>query len=201
MKKKVLVVDDELPVLLFLRRGLEKLGFICLEASTAKIGLDILAKEEVDLVLTDRQLHDGSEEFALVKASKQAKPERPVVVMSGNHGEGIAEAVLAAGADAFLPKPFDMEALRSLFQKYLPVVRAGEVIQYVEELQPNPDRTDWDQYSVLLTALNLSVHRDAGTGRETAIPPETVLGEESLRLFNEFKAFAEQKHPAHAARA
>lgn len=80
--KTILCVDDE-PTALFLRKAvLQKFGFSVLTAPSAKEALEILAREHVDLVLSDLLMPEviGTE---LARIVKERYPGLPVVVVSG----------------------------------------------------------------------------------------------------------------------
>ena len=98
-KTTILCVDDE-ETALFLRKAvLQKFGFEVITANSGRRALDILASEQVDLVLSDLLMPEmpGTE---LAKAVKQRYPNLPVVVVSG-----VNEIPPEAGyADLFISK-------------------------------------------------------------------------------------------------
>ncbi len=98
---------------------IESWGFICWRAENALNGLYLLTQENPDLVLSDRELPDDTGELKVLRASKVARPERPVIVMSGRYSNEIVQTVLEAGADEFLPKPFVINQLYDLLQEHL----------------------------------------------------------------------------------
>lgn len=51
--KKILIVEDEVPLLKALSHKLTEEGFIVLEASDGQLGLEIALKEHPDLILAD----------------------------------------------------------------------------------------------------------------------------------------------------
>ena len=57
-KKLVLVVEDELAIVRFLRASLQEHGFSVVEASSGKAALELAAGKKPDLVLLDLGLPD-----------------------------------------------------------------------------------------------------------------------------------------------
>ena len=105
----VLVVDDDLRYVRQLRADLELCDFEAVVAGTGARGLDLCASEQPDLVLLDLGLPDADALTVLVRV--QAACDAPVVAMTPAEDDfGIARA-LEAGADDYLPKPFDLDQL------------------------------------------------------------------------------------------
>ncbi len=104
----ILVIDDEEILQDVLTSLLQKEGFTTFSATTGQEGLDILAKEEVDLVLLDLMLPDlsGAEVLKKIRATD---PEQVVVVITAFSSiEGAIEA-MRQGAFHYIPKPFKNE--------------------------------------------------------------------------------------------
>lgn len=116
-KKKILVVDDDAGILEVVRIVLEEKEF---EVITASEGWGIGRRVEKDLpsvVLIDLWISgiDGEEVIKKLKSGRKTK-HIPVVAMSAL-GDGRMRAE-AAGADDFLGKPFDIDELADLMEKY-----------------------------------------------------------------------------------
>ena len=116
-KIRVLVVDDEPSVLLETAASLKR-QYDVLTASRAEDAERMVGEQRVDLVLTDLRL-PGKDGIALLTALKTARPDLPVVLMSG-HGS-IEEAVKAIrlGAVDFVEKPFGPERLQVTVERAL----------------------------------------------------------------------------------
>jgi two-component system response regulator PilR (NtrC family) len=104
----ILVIDDEEILQDVLTSLLQREGFNTFNAKTGQEGLDILAKEEIDLVLLDLMLPDlsGAEVLKKIRATD---PEQVVVVITAFSSiEGAIEA-MRQGAFHYIPKPFKNE--------------------------------------------------------------------------------------------
>jgi DNA-binding response OmpR family regulator len=109
-QKKILVVDDEPDILEFLRELLIQEGYAVAVAERAEY-IDTLCDNSLpDLILIDVLL-SGKDGRDIVRRLK-SQPETdhiPVIMFSAHPG---AEATaLAAGADDFVAKPFEMDEI------------------------------------------------------------------------------------------
>jgi len=109
MPIKVLVIDDEPPIRKLLRMGLSTQGYEILEASNAKIALELLVREPaliiLDLGLPDIQGHD------LLRMIRGRNESVPIMVLSSRGDEAGKVQALDLGADDYLTKPFGMDEL------------------------------------------------------------------------------------------
>ena len=70
---KILVVDDEAPILDMLRRSFEGSGYIVLTASSAEEALEILANQVVNVIFLDLKL-PGMNGLQLCRKIKERNP-------------------------------------------------------------------------------------------------------------------------------
>ena len=112
--KHCLVVDDSEVIRRVARRLLEKMGFLVSEAENGHEALERCRTRMPDAVLLDWQLPVmGSFQF-LEALRGEAGGKRPYVIYctSENDPEDITRAI-NTGADEYLLKPFDREAIES----------------------------------------------------------------------------------------
>jgi two-component system, OmpR family, KDP operon response regulator KdpE len=106
---RVLVVDDEIAILRFLRVALNGEGFVVLEASSGQEALKALALERPDLLLLDLGLPDM--DGVQVTRRLREWSQVPVIILSVREQEADKVAALDAGADDYLTKPFGVGEL------------------------------------------------------------------------------------------
>src|SRR4029077_17469332 len=84
-EKKLLVIEDETAILMFLRSSLPRAGWELLEATTARVGLDLAAKSKPDVILLDLGLpdQDGIETLKTLRKWTSA----PVIIISARGQE------------------------------------------------------------------------------------------------------------------
>jgi DNA-binding NtrC family response regulator len=106
MKHRVLIVEDDEIFLRPLQRTLEVAGYEVLAMPSGEDAIDLLKREDVDCVLTDKRLPamDGVE---LVRRIKAEHPDLAVVVMTAYGTIGSAVEAMRLGAGDYLVKPFE----------------------------------------------------------------------------------------------
>jgi CheY-like chemotaxis protein len=110
MELKILVADDEADLVATCVRFLEQLGYKCLKAYDAGHAIELVVREEPDLVITDLQLPDQTG-FEIARHIRQTRPRTPVIVITAYNEPDVAAAVYDAGASYYLPKPFSLRDL------------------------------------------------------------------------------------------
>jgi len=107
--KKLLVIEDEQAILKFLRSSLEDAGWELLEATTARLGLDLAAKQKPSVILLDLGLpdQDGLETLKTLRQWTSA----PIIIISARGQERDKIKGLDTGADDYLTKPFGIPEL------------------------------------------------------------------------------------------
>ena len=131
----VLVVDDEPPILRFLRASLGAAGHRVVTADDAAGALAMMAAEKPDLVILDLGLPDRSG-FEVIAEIRKHSPV-PIIVLSARSDERAKVEALDLGADDYISKPFGIAeltarlraALRHAFQAQgeLPLFVSGEL--------------------------------------------------------------------------
>ena len=130
--RTILLIEDEGPNRALARAVLTRskdprvAGIVLLEAPNLATAREILASQQVDLVLLDVRLPDG-DGLALAAELHERMKNRPiVVVLSASVLPSERDAALRSGADAFLAKP------------YHPVELVATVVQLLEKGTPEP---------------------------------------------------------------
>jgi len=117
VKLSILVVEDHNSLCDLLSLYLMRHGYHVRTASNGEGALDILAKEEIHLVLLDLMLPrvDGFEVLRHVHGS--ARPRQPyIIVVSAGASERDRKKVLELGAHEYMPKPFHLMRLLERIQ-------------------------------------------------------------------------------------
>ena len=89
------------------------------EATTLARAREVLRDADVDLVLMDVRLPDGSG-LDLVREIKADRPELGIVVMSASVLPEEREHAMHSGCDAFLGKPYVAADLMAAIRRFLP---------------------------------------------------------------------------------
>ena len=139
---RVLVVEDQKRHLDSLRRGLESEGYTVVTASTGEEGLILATSSEVDVIVLDLML-PGIDGLSLLSKVRNAGWSTPVLVVTAIDEKESIVALLNAGADDYLTKPFD---LGELLARAKALIRRGKgqqsAILSIGDLEVNTsDRT------------------------------------------------------------
>ena len=121
----ILIVEDEAKMRRLLELNLGEDGFKTLSAADAETGLQLLASQPVDLVLTDLKL-PGMSGLELLQSIKQQHAALPVVVMTAFGSVETAVDAMKAGATDYVLKPFSLAEMRMVVRKELDVSRLRE---------------------------------------------------------------------------
>ena len=113
----MLVVDDEPSISRMIARALEREGYQCMDAGSGDEALEMLAKQAVDVVITDIRM-PGMDGIELLKRIRAAY-DPDVVVMTGFTEDYNYESVITAGASDFLHKPLSLKELSIRLKRVL----------------------------------------------------------------------------------
>src|SRR3981081_1824110 len=116
--RRILIIDDERPILLTLEALLSRHGFETDTAATAAAGLKALKNKAPALVLLDLQLPDA-EGLQMLDQIKTERPETQVIILTAHDTLNNAIESIKRGAFHFVSKPYAPEELLSLVGKAL----------------------------------------------------------------------------------
>jgi DNA-binding response OmpR family regulator len=188
---KVLVIDDEPNVREMLEIGLARHGFDVLCAADGAEGLQLLRASAPDAILLDVMMPklDGVSLVPLIRRVTEA----PIVMLSALSDAQDKIAGLAAGADDYVGKPFDLGEIAARLRAQLrrPQLAKRDVVRYADVVIDVPTRrVETASGPVALTArefdLLLTFVREPGRiftreqlldrvwGRDAAVEPNVV---------------------------
>ena len=109
---RVLTVDDSRTILAMLHHTLTNAGFEVLQAENGQVGLDMLGREDVDVVITDINMPvmDGIEFIKQVRATGKHQ-SLPILILTTETSQDKRDQGRAAGGTGWIVKPFDPEKL------------------------------------------------------------------------------------------
>ena len=133
-QSKILCVDDDLVSRELLRHVLSLWGCEIFEARSGKEALEVIARENVDLVLLDVVMPemDGYDVCKTIKGSERTR-NIPVIMITGLISKEDRIKGIEAGAEEFLTKPFDTAEVRARIKMLLKARnlnerRTGEIL-------------------------------------------------------------------------
>jgi DNA-binding NtrC family response regulator len=179
VKARILVVEDERAIQIALSGLLRRQGYEVGVASTGEEAVSKLEETPVDLVLTDLALGRGISGMDVLRRAKELRPETLVVMITAHGSEAIAVEAMKAGAEDYVPKPFDNDEIRLVVQRALDRTRLErENRLLLEQLErqygfdsligsgPAMRRVFETLQKVAETDLTVLVRGESGTGKE-----------------------------------
>jgi len=141
MKQRVLLIDDDPGLSEVIGMLLEREGYAVARAATVKQGIALVEAGELDLVVTDLKLPDGTGLDA-VKAIRARHPALPIIMITSYSSMESAIAALRLGAVDYIIKPFNNDEFlnaiaRALHERRtvpLPGARPLAIEQYIREV-------------------------------------------------------------------
>ncbi len=116
---KILIVEDDPTVAESLNHLLSRYRYSVDIASDAEAGLEMVAAYDYDLLVLDKGL-PGMDGVSLCQRLRAEHQHMPILLLTGQGTEGYRQAeALNAGADDYVMKPFDAEALMARLQALL----------------------------------------------------------------------------------
>ena len=124
LNARVLIVEDN-PVNQKVASGMmKKLGIDVHIADNGKVAMNMLCQQGFDLVLMDRQMPimDGIETTLAIRERerKEQLDAMPIIALTAASMTGDKEECLKAGMNDYLSKPFKIDQLQEMLQRWLP---------------------------------------------------------------------------------
>ncbi|MCE9595288.1 MAG: diguanylate cyclase [Planctomycetes bacterium] len=160
---RVLAVDDDPVMLKLMSFHLARAGHTLFTATGGRQALSLALEHAPQVVVTDWVMPDGDgvEFVRALRRSAQGKKVQ-VIMLTGREEEGRLLEAFEAGADEYLPKPFNPQIL-------IARVRAGQrTVQMYEQIER--DREERDQQLAQLAVLTRKLQAAALTDPLTELP-------------------------------
>lgn len=182
MEKKILVVDDEKPIVEILKINLQKEGYVVFEAYDGEEAVSKAMVVEPDLILLDVMLPklDG---FSVCKKIRE-KSSVPILMLTAREEELDKVLGLELGADDYITKPF---SIRELMARIKANMRRNQVAledkaeKEQQELRIGSFMLDFNRYELYKNdkLIDLTI-REFDLVKFLASQPNKVFSRQSL---------------------
>ena len=155
-KYRILLVDDDPFILEGIGADLENQGFTVAKAGSGDRAIELLAKADFDLVITDLVM-ENVDGIQVLKKAKELKPDTMVIILTGYGNMNSAIEALRHEADDYLLKPCESAEMFyrinqcrnkaelsqkiKLYQKILPMCCVCKKIR--DDRRTGPGKGDW----------------------------------------------------------
>jgi len=152
---RLLVVDDDPVNREMMARRLQRSGYTMTMAENGRVALDLLKKQDFDLVLLDIIMPelDGFHTLEFIKADPKLR-YLPVIMLTALDEVDSTVRCIEAGAEDYVPKPFNPVILHARINASLEKKRLRDQEQaYLSELQAERAKSDRLLLNVLPKAI------------------------------------------------
>jgi DNA-binding NtrC family response regulator len=165
MNTRVLLVDDDPGIAEVIGMLLEREGYGVEHAASVKAALARIDAPEIDVVVTDLKLPDGTG-LDVIGAIRARRPRLPVIVITSYSSIESAIAALRGGALDYVIKPFDNDDLlraiaRARSERRLAALAGGARPLPIEAYIREVVERFQDSYSEIELARMLGIGRKA----------------------------------------
>jgi DNA-binding NtrC family response regulator len=184
MKQKILIIDDDELVTSSLKRALAQSGYEIEIASSGKLGIEKVEKENPDMVLLDIFLGDlnGME---VLKKIFLINPDLPVVMITGFADVQTAVNAIKMGAIDFILKPINVDQLELIINKTLKHVALQKEVQRLKLITKEGDitREMFGQSRAIKSTLDAVEKIAISEGTTILIEGESGVGKEMIARY------------------
>ena len=164
----LLLVDDDPGLLKLLGMRLTSEGFKVVTAENGADALKILAKDKIDLVISDLRM-DEMDGMALFAEIQKQQPGMPVIILTAHGSIPDAVAATQRGVSSFLTKPVDRDALYKAIGEALAMSISVSDENWSEEIvtrSPIMLRLLEQARMVAQSDVSILINGQSGTGKE-----------------------------------
>ena len=111
MERKILIVDDEAEMRETLKGFFDKRGYKTAAVESGLLGLNILAKESFDVVISDIRM-PFMNGIDFTKRAKKLKSDLVIIVLTACTELDVAQEAIRANVNDYLTKPVELEKLK-----------------------------------------------------------------------------------------
>lgn len=184
MKKRILVIDDDIDMCALLSRFLSKNGYEVETSHTGNKGLEKFKENPFDIVLCDYRLGDKKDGKDILVEIKAQKPNTIVLIITGYSDIKTAVDVIRAGAYDYITKPLIPDEILNVLNKAVnqPLNESGAAIppakdnkiprtsnvesEYLDGISPSAKDLYKQIDLVAPTNFSIILYGESGTGKE-----------------------------------
>jgi DNA-binding NtrC family response regulator len=179
-RNRVLLVEDDRGIRFGIRNFLVGRDYEVDEADSLKAGEEMFRQHRPDLVILDYSLPDGNA-LELLPRLKASDGSVPILILTGHGSIDLAVRAIKEGAEQFLTKPVQMQALLVIIERLLENQRVKQRDQAHTTQQARSGAVDpFVGESEAIRRLREQVERIVSTDRPILILGETGTGKSVL---------------------
>jgi YesN/AraC family two-component response regulator len=160
IKPAILIVDDDVNVTRSLARSLRD-QFVVFTANSAAEALEVIAREDIAVVLTDQRM-PGLTGVELLERAQHIRPDAVGIIISGYTDiVALVDAINLGTVRGYVPKPWDVSELRHRLDNAVRTYRAGFLNREVLHSSAEAISRMQDEIADLYRALDMVASGEA----------------------------------------
>ena len=116
---KILILEDEAPVMEFLKSIITGMGHEVVGSNNGRDGLELVRITKADVIVSDLHMPEEPNGMALIRMVRALQPQCPIVIVSGYPTTEVMAEAEQLGITDFLTKPFEIPFVRSVLSRML----------------------------------------------------------------------------------
>lgn len=174
---KVLVVDDEESIRRLAEKEIAGLRRSVETAGSAAQAMDILARQQFDVVVLDVRLPDA-DGLELLEKVRETTPDVEVILITGYGDIDSAVEAMKAGAYDYITKPFTLDRVELVIEKAYQRVCLQREIRLLRHTQTNQPRQKLVGHSSSIQSIHYLIEKVAPTSVPVLITGESGTGKD-----------------------
>jgi nitrogen regulation protein NR(I) len=176
--ESILIVDDDITLCHFLTKALSQMGYQVILCHSGRDALDVVRKQEIDLILLDNKLPDRNG-LEILKEVKRDHPKVSVIIMTAFGTTETAIEAMKVGAFDYILKPFELDEISEFVAKGLEahrLMKRAVAIPALSEFKEDSDqligksKVMQEVYKLIgqvaKSDVNVLIRGESGAGKE-----------------------------------
>ena len=118
-ERKILIVDDEEPVVFFMKNYFRRRNFRPLVATAGREAVEVFKGNRPEIVFLDINMED-MDGYEVLKEIRKIDPQAKVVMLTGVKDREAKQKSTRLGASGFINKPIVMEEFEAVLRTLIP---------------------------------------------------------------------------------
>jgi DNA-binding NtrC family response regulator len=178
-RSEILLVDDEAAIRFGVGDFLSSKGFLVREAASVAEALEAVQAARPDAMVIDYRLADGNA-LDVIPRVREIDPRILIVLLTGHGSIELAVEAVKAGAEQFLTKPVDLEALLVVLRRGLEARRNRQRQMATDRLDARREIRPFLGRSSAVQALERAARKMAAAESPVLLLGETGTGKREL---------------------
>ncbi|ODS32266.1 MAG: two-component response regulator [Candidatus Scalindua rubra] len=112
---KILIIDDEVRAVMFLKRILERKGYEVITSFNGEKALEVIKYEKLDIILLDIRM-PGIDGIEVLRRVRKFCKNVGIIMVTAINDKEVGIKALESGANGYITKPIDLNHLETIIR-------------------------------------------------------------------------------------